>query len=392
MSDISDQDQPSAKRQRGTFLGLRASYWWALAITIVIGGWLLSGNIIIGGQADSKTAAANPSKSPAALAATPAKIQDGGLFTVRTRTFTATRREAVLTIRGRTEADAKVDVKAETPGMVEDLPVKKGDWVKKGTLLCRIEEGARRSQVIEAKALLAQAKADYDAQTSLASQGHTAQLKVAEYQAKLDTAKARLKSAELDLDRTRLNAPFAGIVEAQPAKIGDFLAVGGTCATLVSIHPILVVGAISERDVGKVHTGMPAIAQLITGENVDGKIRFISPSANPQTRTFRIELEIDNKGGRIRDGITADIHIAVQTPHAHLLPPAILTLNDAGEIGVRAVANGDTVRFKKVTILSDGKDGVWVASLPDKIEIITVGQDYVTDGQKVNVSAELAAN
>lgn len=392
MSDNSDQDQAGAKQQSGKFLRLRPSYWWAIVITVLIGGWLLSGEIIIGGKADGRAVTANPSKSPSELVTGSIKSQRSGLFTVRTRPFTATLREAVLVIRGRTETDAKVDIKAETPGMVEDLPVRKGDWVKKGTLLCRIEEGARRSQVIEATALLAQAKADYEAQTSLASQGHTAQLKVAEYLAKLDTAKARLKSAELDLERTRLDAPFAGIIEAQPAKIGDFLAVGGTCATLVSIDPLLVVGAISERDVRKVRTGMPASAELVTGERVDGKIRFISASANPETRTFRVELEIANKAGEIRDGITADIYIAVHTPHAHLLPPAILTLNDAGEIGVRTIQSGDTVRFKKVTILSDGKDGVWVAGLPEKVQIITVGQDYVVDGQKVKVSEELAAN
>lgn len=383
MSETSPPDKAGGARRRGKFLGLRTSYWWALTFTSLIAGWLLSGDIIIGGQSDSQAAVGEGKEISAERSADSTKTSDTPLFRVRTRTMSAKPRDAMLVIRGRTEADAKVQIKAETPGIVEALPVNKGDSVKKGALLCRIEEGARQAKVLEAKALLAQAEADYDAQTGLASRGHTAQLKVIEYQAKLDTAKAGLKTAELDLERTRLNAPFAGIVEDQPAEIGDYLSVGGTCASLVSVDPMLVVGSISERDIGKVRTGLTAFARLVTGEKVEGSIQFISPSSDPRTRTFRIELEVPNSKGQIRDGITADIHISLQTPAAHLLPPAILTLNDAGEIGVRAVETGDIVRFRPVTILSDGKEGVWVAGLPEKVRIITVGQDYVTDGQKV---------
>jgi multidrug efflux system membrane fusion protein len=80
------------------------------------------------------------------------------------------------------------------------------------------------------------------------------------------------------------------------------------------------------------------------------------------------------------------------TAPAHLLPQSVLTLNDEGVLGIRAVEN-DIVAFYAVTILRDTREGVWVAGLPNRVDIITVGQEYVTAGQRVhatNVTAEAA--
>ena len=90
---------------------------------------------------------------------------------------------------------------------------------------------------------------------------------------------------------------------------------------------------------------------------------------------------------RSRDGITADIRVRSSSVSAMQLSPAILSLDDSGRIGVKIVENS-VVRFVSVAMVADDKDGVWVAGLPDEATVITVGQDYVKDGEVVNAVPE----
>ncbi|HSM19336.1 MAG TPA: efflux RND transporter periplasmic adaptor subunit, partial [Hyphomicrobiales bacterium] len=299
------------------------------------------------------------------------------------RTFTAGERVAHLRITGRTEAEKRVRVKAETAGRVEALPVTKGAAVQKGEIVCRLDEGAREARVLQAQAALTQAELDHEAAAKLQTQGFAAATRVRALKAALDAASAALAQAELDLSRTRIAAPFDGLVEAHDAELGDFLNVGAPCATISTRDPILVVGQVSERDIAKLEPGMTGTATLVTGETVNARIRFISPTADPATRTFRVELKADNPQARLRDGVTAEIDLPLKPVRAHKLSPAYLTLDDAGNIGVRSVDAGGIVHFNPVTVLGNGAGEIWVADLPETIDVIVTGQEYVAAGERV---------
>lgn len=350
---------------------VRRSYLWAAVFTALIGAWIYSGTL------------ANSQRNVTDTAEPAVEKNERTLFRVQVKTFQAKARDAVLTLRGRTEADARVEVQAETAGVVRNLPVSKGALVTKGTILCRIDTGWREAAVAEAKARLDRAKLDFKAAETLVTRGHTAKLKVAEFRATRDAATAALERAQIDLDRTKILAPFDGIIEDQSAKVGDYLSVGETCAKLVALDPLMIIATVSEREVAKLQVGMQGTARLVTGEKVDGPVHYISPTANPQTRTFRVELKVDNSAGKLRDGVTADIHIPLKSKPAHLFSPALLVLNDRGQVGVRTINEESVVDFVPVEILADSANGVWVAGLPQRVTIITVGQDYVRPGQKV---------
>jgi membrane fusion protein, multidrug efflux system len=112
-------------------------------------------------------------------------------------------------------------------------------------------------------------------------------------------------------------------------------------------------------------------------------VTFLSRSADPTTRTFRVEVEVPNPDLAIRDGQTVEIAIASDGADAHLLPQSALTLNDQGTLGVRVVTAEETVAFAPVSILRDTTDGVWVDGLGDAASVIIVGQEFVTDGVAV---------
>ncbi|MEC9368010.1 MAG: efflux RND transporter periplasmic adaptor subunit, partial [Pseudomonadota bacterium] len=352
-------------------LRIKRSYVWATVFTLLITVWLATGQISGSGSVNSESLL---DKKPAGPAI------DDKAFQVRVREFTAQKRDAAIVLRGRTEAEARVDVQAETQGTVEKLEARKGAFVTKDTPLCVLEKGVREAVLAKAKAEVSRAELDLEASEKLMAQGHTARLKVAEQRANLDAARASLEQAEIDIKHTVIRAPFDGVVEAQPAKVGDFLITGKTCATMVALDPLVVVGTVSEHSVGKLRVGMTGQAKLVTGESVQGRIRFIATAADPATRTFRVEMEVPNADRALRDGVTADISIPVKSEMAHRIPPAVLGLDDSGRIGVRMVVNGGTVRFAPVKIVSNSSEGVWISGLPDSVTLITVGQEYVVDG------------
>ncbi len=359
----------------------RNTYSGAMLITLLIAAWFLSGEIIIGGHKANP-----PSRHPTHTAkltvptSTPLPA-----FTVQTMISTARQRDAMLQLRGHTKAEAQVQVRAQTAGIVRHIHNGKGQFVKAGTLLCALEKGVRPARLDQARAQQAEARQKYLATRRLYAKGHASKTKLLAAKARYQTAVAETERARLDLDYTQITAPIDGIIEEQPARKGAYLPVGGTCATMVRLNPLLVVAEVSENDIAKLKTGQRATAKLVTGEAVSGRIRYIAAMANPQTRTFKIEVEIRNPANRLRSGITTTLKIPLARTRGHLLPPSVLVLDANGRMGVRTVDHGNIVHFKPVKILANDKNGIWVTGLNPTERIIRIGQNYVREGQKVLV-------
>ena len=360
---------------------IKRSYVLATVIALILAVWILSGQF--GSPSDEvasdEAAAANEDAQVAAGA---------GIQTVRARVFEAQPVSRDIVIRGRTEPVRAVEVRAETSGTVTRLPVEKGEYVSKGDLLCGLSVNARGARLAEAKALREQRWLQYDASQKLAAKGHRSETQAAADKAAYDAAVAQVRQMEVEMSYTRITAPFEGVLDNRFVEIGDFLSISQPCATVVDLDPILVVGQVSERDVDKLTMGSVGKARLISGQTLEGVVRFIAKTAEQETRTFRVELAVPNKDASLPAGITAEIIVAADAVTAHLMSPAFLVLNDQGTIGVRMVGADNTARFQPVSILEDSNDGVWVGGLPRKATVITVGQEFVRDGQTVDVTLE----
>ncbi|WP_245189105.1 efflux RND transporter periplasmic adaptor subunit [Mameliella alba] len=204
----------------------------------------------------------------------------------------------------------------------------------------------------------------------------------------IQSSEAAVASARREIDRLKVHAPFAGLLETDTAELGALLQPGSACATVIQLNPIKIVGYVPETTVARVKLGAKAGARLTNGRIVQGEVTFVSRSADPTTRTFLVELSVDNSDLTIRDGETAEVAIEAEGAKAHLLPQSTLTLNDQGKLGVRTVKPDDSVQWMDVSILRDTRDGVWITGLPDEINVITVGQEYVTNGVTVVPSYE----
>lgn len=355
-----------------TMIATRKSYILAGAILLLVVLWLASGAFRSDSGSGTDAAAAT----------------DAALMSVRVRDLAPEPYAADLVVKGRTEAVRRVELKAQIDGFVARLPVEKGARVKKDDVICELAVEDRAARLAEAEALAAQRALELNAAKELAAKGHRAPTQVAAAQAQHDAAIAQVEQMKTILSQTRVRAPFDGIVDERQVEIGAYLLKGGTCATILDIDPYLVIGAVSERDVGRIKVGQRGRARLVDGTEVEGRIRYVAAAAEPETRTFRVELEVPNPENRLRHGVTAEIRLPLGARPAHRVPRSALVLDDSGRIGVRVVEEPGIVRFLPVEILGDDPTGLWVGGIEGTIRLITAGQQFVSEGQRVEVHDE----
>jgi multidrug efflux system membrane fusion protein len=341
--------------------------------------------------------------------------------------------DTAVLLRGRTEAAREVEVRAETSGRIVNEPLRKGALVEKGDLLCRIDPGTRdvaleeararlreararlpeaRARVDEAEARLAEARINERAARALSEGGFAAETRVAGAAAALSSARAQVETArtgletaaatvqgaeaavaaaETEIERLSITAPFGGALESDTAELGALMQPGQVCATVIQLDPIRLVGFVPEAQVERVAQGADAAAELVSGSTVEGEVTHVARSADPQTRTFRVEITAPNPDLAIRDGQTAEIAIEADGAPAHLLPASALTLDDRGRLGVRTArsdpgSGGDVAAFVPVSLIRDTTRGVFVIGLPEETRVIVVGQEYVTEGVAIDVT------
>ena len=286
-------------------------------------------------------------------------------------------KEKIL-IKGFAEADKKVDLKSETSGRVVSLPVEQGSFVKKGEIICSLFVAEKESFFKKAELEFKSAKKLFDEGLYSSNQ--------------LQNIKSNFERAKLELDNASIKAPFDGIVDRITIDEGDFLSRGSTCATLLDLDPMILVGEISESDLINISKGSNAFIETLDGNTFNGEISFIAASANPYTHTFRVEVKVENTDSLIKDGASAKIYVSAKEQMANLIPLSILRLDDQGNLGVRLISNQGTVEFKEIGLIQDTNRGVWVSGLPSSSRIITVGQDYVNEGEKVKFAFDQRLN
>ncbi|MEL7487023.1 MAG: efflux RND transporter periplasmic adaptor subunit [Pseudomonadota bacterium] len=344
----------------------------ALAIALVVLLYFGARNLFRGGETAEETAA------------------EASLFTVVAQTVEPGDWRDEVRVRGRTEALRRVAVRAETAGVVAETPARLGALVEEGDVLCRLKVDARRAALTEARASVQKAELDYNAAAKLAGEGFRAETAVASAKAALDLARANLEQARLNLAKTNITAPFAGVFDNRAVEVGDFVAIGDPCGVVIQQDPFLATGGVSDRAVTRIAVGDRGVARLSTGEVVEGTVRFVATSADAVTRTFRVELEIPNEKGALKEGVTTQFTIYADRRNAHLVPRSAIGLDDEQRTIVRTLNPDSTVHLTPVRVLGESENGFWIDGLEGAVAIITRGQDYVREGQKVAIAESTA--
>ncbi len=350
--------------------------WIVTLIVIVLAVWLASGML---GNGSGNAAA------PVAEESEPESVS----VEVRTSMAEPVTRNARL--NGQTAPVRAVTLRARTQGRVSEVVASRGDSVQDGDVLLRIALDDRAAERAGAQATVEQRRLQYEAVSEMTAQGYQTRTDLAAAKSNLEAARAQLAEIEQDIDNTVVRAPFPGILEDLPVELGSTVSVGDELARVVQQDPFIVTGDLAETDVAFVEAGQPGTARLVSGETVSGTLRYVASEADPDTRTYRVELEVDNSGGRLISGASAKLILPLETVEAHAVAPDLLTLDASGAMGIKTVDEEQRVRFHAADIVKSADDTVWLSGLPARIRLITVGQGFARVGDTVAIAGEAGA-
>ena len=354
--------------------------WRATATATVFGLaliWLLSGVLAADEtQIQPSLAQLNDAAAEQASARKP--------ITVRARRSVASEKARVLSLNGKTEVKHVAAVKSQTTGQVIKRNVDDGATVSEGDPICTVEVNDRDARVTAANDGVTLARLEHEGALRLRENDYQRESEVVAAKANLSAMQHALVLAEEALANTVVRAPISGFVERVHATVGDFFVPGAPCATILDLDPIYAVVHVPEQFVDQITLGSEVNTSLATGRVVIGQVSFIGKQAANSSRTFRVEVAIPNEGYEIRSGVTAEVGLPLMTHMAHQVSSALLVLGDDGILGIHTV-NDSTVEFHEVQIVTEDVDGLWVSGLPSNVVIITVGQDLVSPGQRVEV-------
>lgn len=351
-------------------------YYLSAAIAGGVALWMLSG--VFGSTEDSAAEA----EAAEAAAAANAKQQ------VRVQQMNASTITREIVVSGRTAANRTLELRAEVEGLVQQLGTERGEAVMAGDLIAKLDMRDRNARLKEAEALVAQRELESSGIKNLRTKQFTTEVQIAEANSRLESARAAVERIKLEIANLTIKAPYDAVLQDRSIELGDFVRTGDTVAELVDLDPIIVTGEVNEREVASMQVGGKGVAVLVDGRRMEGTVRYLAPKADAGTLTFQVELAIPNPDNSIRAGMTAELRLFADTVSVHNLSAALLTLADDGTIGAKVVDNTDTVRFFPVDIVGSSAEGLQqVSGLPDSIRLITVGQGFVTEGQKVTAVA-----
>lgn len=346
------------------------SWLVSAAITSAIALWLISGTIKSDAGSHDVVQAENQQS----------EIRPN----VRVRRQTAEEVTRTIAVNGRTAPARIVAINAETDGRVVAVGRQRGDRLDHGDVIVQLDERDRHARLAQAIATVKQRELEFSAREKLLGDSYVSEAQLQEAAALLEAAKAELTRSKLDIEYTVIQAPFDGALQERHVEVGDFVKRGDPIASFVDDRTLIVSANISEYDAHYIAKGKEGSAVLATGESVTGVVRYMAPVADEATRTFAVELAIDNASGAYRAGMTAKLMIPGETVSAQRVSPSLLTLDDGGNLGVKTLNDAGMVEFHRADVVMSSSDGIWIAGLPHSTTLITVGQGFVNEGALVD--------
>lgn len=334
----------------------------AVLIVIAFGSWMFSG------------------RSDATISSSDDDIADKSLIPkVQVISSEAQTVQSSLTINGITQASRNVTVRSEAEGKIIRLLKREGDRVSAGETIAMVDPKDLDARLAQAEAYLNQTRLEFEGAQRLQRQGLQNEAQAAAALAAHEQAKAQLAALELQQSNLTIRAPFAGQIENINLELGSFVRAGDAIAEVYDYSDLVFIGSVAEKDIAKLQLGQTGSIELINGEIAEGSVTYIGSVADPATRTFNVELTIDEVDKNV-SGVTSVAELNLGDADGHFISPALLTINADGIMGLKTLTADNVVEFLPISILRSSPDGIWVSNLPDSTDIIVVGQGFVNHG------------
>jgi multidrug efflux system membrane fusion protein len=307
------------------------------------------------------------------------------LATVQIMPSQALLTDRILNLYGTLAAFSKIELRAQAEGKIERLPAKEGTLLHKGAVIATLDARDSVRKLERAESNLKSSEIAYNAALSLHKKKLASASQLSAAKSALDGARAELIEAQHNLEIRTIYAPAAGVLDKYLVEVGDVvdpMSNQATIANFIVSGALSAVAYVPEANIQWVKAGQAARIQTIEGEQYTAIVRVVGTVADSDTRSFRVELTLQETPPYLRAGMTASVLLNTGQIKAHRVPAAILCLDDQGHLGVKAVIE-DYVVFYPVTFLQQTPEGVDITGLPEQANLIVQGFAAVLPGQHV---------
>jgi membrane fusion protein (multidrug efflux system) len=314
--------------------------------------------------------------------------------TVNVEVVVAQPSDFVSTVRliGAVEALHDITVSAEESGVVQSFFVEKGQRVRAGQALARIDGRVLGAQVAEAEAAAKAARDNYERRRRLfRDEGIGTEAEFVAAEADAEAAEARAGALRARLERTTVRAPVSGVFDARYVDAGEMVAPGDEIGRIIDASRVKVVGGVPERYAADVETGGRAevTLDLYPGRVFEGEISFVATAVDPRSRTFEIEILLDNPDNLIKPQMVAGVELPTQALENVLVIPqdALLRVEDGYQILVVTEVEGELEAEARQTVLGPSAANAVVveAGIEPGDRVIVRGQQQVDAGDRVRL-------
>lgn len=291
----------------------------------------------------------------------------------------------VRTFTGTLEGERQAQIYAKISESVTQAPVPEGQQVAAGQLLIRLDKDGPSARFAETESVYRNAEKQFRKMEYLFKEGAIAESDLDASRTACDVAKANFESVR---QMVEIESPINGVLTSLKVSAGDFVGAGQLLATVATTKRLRIKFDVNSAQIGAVNLGSKLqVTSDAIADTVIGTVTSIAGSADPATRSFQVEAEIDNAMGRFRPGLFVTLSIVEAVlEHVIAVPHGAVQLLD-NQPTLFTVENG--VARKRVIVTGEELDGLVVvrSGLAAGDTLVTLGQNYLDEGVKVNITA-----
>lgn len=328
-------------------------------------------------------------------------VEEKNLRSVEITTVGKSEISSEFAYTGKAAPSKEVSVVPTVPGKVTDFNYEVGDKVSQGAVLFTVDTIDLQNSLRSAEAgynvaKLARdnAKNTYENNKLLYDEGIISKSEYDQIKYAYDAAEAQLVSVQVQMDTLKksisdcsVTSPMTGVIATRGVERGGFASQAAPAYTVMDLSTIKVEVSVSEQVLNTIKVGdkVSVLMTAVSEEPLEGTVATIAPAAG-QTGMYTVKVEMDNKDGKIKSGMLAEVNFTMESSDDTIVLPRNAVIEKEGETYVYVVENG--VAKKVIVELGiEAADTIEITKgLKNGDDVVTKGQTYISDGEEVNIA------
>ncbi len=298
--------------------------------------------------------------------------------------------EHFVKLTGTVTSQENIMISAETNGRVRSVPAVEGQKVAAGTILVRLEDDIISNQLEEAKSAYELAKLTFEKRKNLWDQNIGSEMEYLQAKNQFEATKSKYAQVQNQYDHTTIKAPIRGSVDHIGVREGEFVSVGTPIARVVDLEKVEIEAELSEQYLRAIKKGDSVVVEIPALDiKLKAPVSFVSQVINPDNRSFKVKVNLDNKKGIIKPNVLANMMIRdYKNDSALVIPSNCISSDLKGEYVYLMVGTGAEAKAEKRYVKKGKSFGSYteiLSGLKPNENVVTVGYSQLNDGEKITI-------